>query len=333
MTGQVKMFTSLVDDVGDHEQVSFGDKSKGRISGLGEISLTNDLSLSNVLVVDSCSYNLLSIAQFCDLRLSCTFDDEGVTITNKKTNEVFFKGFRYGNLYLVDFTSHEENLTTCLISTTSKGWLWHHRIAHIGMSQLKKAFKKGMVLGVKDVTFEKDKLCSACQVGKQVASHHPIKAYVSTTRPLELIHMDHLGPTTYKSLGGNLYCLVIVVDYSRYTWTFLEDKGKTFDIFKKFATRAQNEFGSSMVKIRSDNGSKFCNTKVEEYCDDEGIKHEFSSTYTPKQNGVVEIKNKTLITLARAMLDDYKVSQRFWAEAINTACHASNRVYLHRLMM
>jgi hypothetical protein len=113
----------------------------------------------------------------------------------------------------------------------------------------------------------------------------------------------------------------------------LEDKGKTFDIFKKFATGAQNEFGSSMVKIRSDNGSEFRNTRVKEYCDGEGIKHEFSSTYTPQQNGVVERKNKTLVTLARAMLDDYGVSQRFWAEAINTACHASNRVYLHRLLM
>jgi transposase InsO family protein len=119
-----------------------------------------------------------------------------------------------------------------------------------------------MVLGVKDVTFEKDKLCSACQAGKQVASHHPMKTYVSTTRPLELIHMDLFGLTTYKSLGGNLYCLVIVDDFSRYTWTFfLEDKDKTFDIFKKFATRAQNEFGSSMVKIRSDNGSEFATQK------------------------------------------------------------------------
>jgi hypothetical protein len=96
----------------------------------------------------------------------------------------------------------------------------------------------------------------------------------------------------------------------------LEDKGKTFDIFKKFATRAQNEFGSSMVKIRSDNGSEFHNTRVEEYCD-----------------GVVERKNNTLITLARVMLDDYGVSQRFWAEAINMTCHASNRVYFHQLLM
>jgi hypothetical protein len=91
MTGQVKMFTSRVDDAGDHEQVSFDDNSKGRISRLGEISLTNDLSLSNVLFVDSCSYNLLSIAQFCDLGLSCTFDDEGVTLTSHP----FKRGFHH----------------------------------------------------------------------------------------------------------------------------------------------------------------------------------------------------------------------------------------------
>jgi hypothetical protein len=93
MTGHVKMFTSLVDDAGDHEQVSFGDNSKGRISGLGEISLTNDLSLSNVLFVDSCSYNLLSIAQFCELCLSCTFDDEGSQLLTRKLMKLFSMDF------------------------------------------------------------------------------------------------------------------------------------------------------------------------------------------------------------------------------------------------
>jgi len=113
---------------------------------------------------------------------------------------------------------------------------------------------------------------------------------------------------------------------------FLEDKSKTVGIFKIFVKQAQNEFDSSVVKVRSDNGMEFRNTLVEELCNDLGIKHEFSSTYTPQQNGVVERKNKTLITLARAMLDDYGISQRFWAEAINTACHAYNRVYLHRFL-
>ena len=86
------------------------------------------------------------------------------------------------------------------------------------------------------------------------------------------------------------------------------------------------------MKIRSDNGTEFKNMKIEEWCDEEDIKHEFSATYTPQQNGVVERKNKTLITLARAMLDDYGMSEKFWAEAINTACHASNRVYPRRLL-
>ena len=100
------------------------------------------------------------------------------------------------------------------------------------------------------------------------------------------------GPTTYKSICGNLYCLVIVDDFSRYTWVmFLGDKGETPEIFKTFARRTQREYNSPIVKIRSDNGTEFKNMKIEE-----GIKHEFSATYTPQQNGVVERKNKTLIT-------------------------------------
>ena len=86
------------------------------------------------------------------------------------------------------------------------------------------------------------------------------------------------------------------------------------------------------MKIRSDNGTEFKNMKIEEWCDEEGIKHELSATYTPQQIGVVERKNKTLITLVRAMLDDYGTSKKFWVEAINMACHASNRVYPHRLL-
>jgi hypothetical protein len=84
-------------------------------------------------------------------------------------------------------------------------------------------------------------------------------------------------------------------------------------------------------KIRSDNGSEFKNIQVEEYLEEEGIKHEFSAPYTPQQNGVVERKNRTLIDMARTMLGEFKTPERFWSEAMNTACHAINRVYLHRL--
>jgi hypothetical protein len=85
-------------------------------------------------------------------------------------------------------------------------------------------------------------------------------------------------------------------------------------------------------KIRSDNGTKFKNSQIEGFLEEEGIKHEFSSPYTPQQNGVVERKTRTLLDMARTMLDEYKTPDRFWAEAINTACYSINRLYLHRIL-
>jgi hypothetical protein len=112
----------------------------------------------------------------------------------------------------------------------------------------------------------------------------------------------------------------------------LQDKSQTQETLKGFLRRAQNEFGLRIKKIRSDNGTEFKNSQIEGFLEDVGIKHEFSSPYTPQQNGVVERKNRTLLDMARTMLNEYKTSDRFWAEAINTACYAINRLYLHRIL-
>jgi transposase InsO family protein len=123
-------------------------------------------------------------------------------------------------------------------------------------------------------------------------------------------------------------------DYSRFTWVlFLQEKSQTQDTLKGSLRQAQNEFGLRIKKIRSDNGTEFKNSQIEGFLEDEGIKHEFSSPYTPQQkNGVVERKNRTLLDMTRTMLDEYKTPGRFWAEAINTACYSINRLYLHRIL-
>jgi transposase InsO family protein len=145
--------------------------------------------------------------------------------------------------------------------------------------------------------------------------------------------MDLFDPVAYISNGGNKYHLVIVDDYSHFTWMlFLQDKSETQEVLKKFLRRAQNEFDAKVKKIRSDNGTEFKNTQVEDFLDEEGIKHEFLAPYTPQQNGVAERKNHTLIEMARIMIDEYKTSDRFWVEAINTMCHATNHLYLHKLL-
>jgi hypothetical protein len=164
------------------------------------------------------------------------------------------------------------------------------------------------------------------QAGKQVGSTHHSKNVMTTSRPLGLLHMALFRPVAYLSIGGSKYGLVIVDDFSRFTWVFfLQDKSET-------QGRAQNDFELKVKKIRSDNGSEFKNLQVEEYLEEEGIKHKFSAPYTPQQNGVVERKNRTLIDMARTMLGEFKTPERFWSEAVNIACHTINRVYLHHLL-
>jgi hypothetical protein len=128
-------------------------------------------------------------------------------------------------------------------------------------------------------------------------------------------------PTPRNTLRGNPGCAVGP-----------KTPTETQGTLKRFLRRAQNEFELKVKKIRSDNGSEFKNLKVEEYLEEEGIKHEFSAPYTPQQNGVVERKNRMLIDIAITMLGEYKTPERFWSEAMNTACHAINRLYLHRLL-
>jgi transposase InsO family protein len=109
-------------------------------------------------------------------------------------------------------------------------------------------------------------------------------------------------------------------------------KSQTQEILKRILRWAQNEFELRIKKIISDNGIEFKNSQIEGFLEKEGIKHEFSSPYTPQHNGVVERKNRTLLDMARTMLDEYKTPDRFWAEAINTACYSINRLYLHRIL-
>jgi transposase InsO family protein len=184
------------------------------------------------------------------------------------------------------------------------------------MKNLHKLLKGEHILGLTNVHFEKDMVCSACQAGKQVGTHHPHKNIMTTDRPLELLHIDLFGPIAYISIGGSKYCLIIVDDYSRFTWVFfLQEKTQTQETLKGFLRWAQNEFTLRIKKLRSDNGTEFKNSQIEDFPEDEGIKHEFSSPYTPQQNGVVERNNRTLLDMARTMLDEYKTLDRFWALA------------------
>jgi transposase InsO family protein len=305
-------------------------ENQGLVKGLGKIVISSNHSISNDFLIDSLDYNLLSVSQLCKMGYNYLFTDVGVTVFRRNDDSIAFKGVLDGQLYLVDFNDKKVELDTCLIAKTNMGWLWHRRLAHVGMKNFHKLLKGERILGLTNVHFEKDVICSVCQVGKQVGVNHPHKNIMTTDMSLELLHIDLFGLITYISIDGSKCCLIIVDDYSRFTWVFfLQEKSQTQETLKRFLRWAQNEFELRIKKIRSDNGTKFKNSQIEGFLEEEGIKHEFSSSYTPQQNGIVDRKNRTLLDMARTMLDEYKTPDRFWAEAINTASYSINRLYLH----
>jgi hypothetical protein len=198
----------------------FGDNSEGKVLGYGKIDITTDHSISKLLLIDSLNYNLLSISQLYEMGYNCLFTNKGVTVSRRCDGSYAFTGILEGKLYLVDFNLEELELDKCLIVKTNMGWLWHCRLAHIGMRNLHKIQKEGHILGLTKVAFRKDRPCGACQAGKQVGVPHHAKNIMTITRPLEMLHMDLFSSITNISIGGNKYGLVIIDDYSCFTWVF-----------------------------------------------------------------------------------------------------------------
>jgi len=194
---------------------------------------------------------------------------------------------------------------------------------------MKKALTSEAIRGLPDLKIVEGTICDECQIGKQTRMSHPRLEHQVISKVLELLHMDLMGPMQVESIGGKMYVLVVVNDFSRFTWVnFIRKKSDTFDVFKDLCTQLQREKDCGIVRIRSDHGTEFENARFDQYCSGEGIKHEFSSPITPQQNDIVERKNSTLQESARVMLHAKHLPYRFWNEAMNTTCHIHNRVTL-----
>ena len=126
--------------------ISFGNDGKGKVIGRGTINVTNDLSISNVYHVDGLGYNLMSVSQLCDAGFGCFFTKDGVTVFRMSDSSIAFNGRLEDKIYLVDFNNSGSSLNACLVAKTNMGWLWHRRLAHVGMRNLHKLLKGGHLL-------------------------------------------------------------------------------------------------------------------------------------------------------------------------------------------
>ncbi|WVZ53885.1 hypothetical protein U9M48_004773 [Paspalum notatum var. saurae] len=318
MTGYRKWFSSL-NPMSTKEYVTFGDNGQGKVLGVGSILLSAKLSLREVAFVRNLGFNLVSVSQLLDEGFEVRFKKGACCVLDAEETLVF----------RVDLTSVSGPARCLVASPSADTWKWHRRLGHLSFNLLVKLSSMGLIRGLPKLRAEKDLVCHACRHGKMVAASHIPVSQVMTCYPGELLHMDTVGPARVALVSGKWYVLVVVDDFSRFSWVFfMEFKDEVFGFVRDLVLRLRNESHKAMMAIRSDNGGEFRNSRFENFCRDLGLEHQFSSPYTPPQNGVVERKNCTLIEMARTMLDEHRTPRCFWAEAVNTACYIANRIFL-----
>ncbi|GJT82801.1 retrovirus-related pol polyprotein from transposon TNT 1-94 [Tanacetum coccineum] len=270
--------------------VKFGNDHLAKILGYGYYYIGN-VMISRVYYVEGLGHNLFSVGQFCDSNLEVAFRQHTCFIRNLEDVDLL-TGSRGNNLYTMSLGDMMASSPICL-------------------PKLK---------------FEKDHLCSACAMGKSKKKPYKPKSEDTNQEKLFLLHMDLCVLMRVTSVNGKKYILVIVDDYSRFTWVkCLRSKDEAPDFIIKFLKMIQVRLKVPVRRIRTDNGTEFVNQTLREYYEKVGISHETSVARSPQQNGVVERRNRTLIEAARTMLIYAKAPLFLWAEAVATACYTQNR--------
>jgi hypothetical protein len=222
LTGGKEGLEQFIEDVNSNSSITFGDTSKGKVLGRGKLVISKDLSLENIMLVESLGYNLLSVHHLCSMGYNSYFTLHYVKVFRSDNLNLVFTGHVENGLYVVDFSKESPSIPTCLMAKVDKGWLWHRRLAHVNMRNLKRLLNDDHVIGLTDVTFERDRVCSACVAGKQLGKKHPSKSIISTSSPLEILHLYLFGPTTYVLLVEEDLCLsllMIILGTRRYLFS------------------------------------------------------------------------------------------------------------------
>ena len=328
MTGNLKLLINFIWKF--MGTVRFGNDHVAAIQGYGDLQCGNFL-ITRVYYVEGLGHNLFSVGQFCDADLEVAFRRNTVFIRNLVGDDLL-TGNRGTNLYAIDINQMASTSPICLMTRASdtKSWLWHRRLSHLNFDTINKLAKDNIVTGLPKFKYTKEHLCPSCEQGKSKRASYKPKTVPSSEARLHLLHMDLCGPMRVESINGKKYILVIVDDYSRYTWVkFLRSKDEAPGTIITFLKRIQVLLQAPVRIVRTDNGTEFTNQELRTYFEDVGITHQTSAVRTPQQNGVVERRNRTLVEAARTMLIYSSAPLFLWADAVATACFTQNRSLVH----
>nr|GEZ60919.1 retrovirus-related Pol polyprotein from transposon TNT 1-94 [Tanacetum cinerariifolium] len=334
MTGNRALLTNFVEKF--LGMVRFGNNDFAVIAGYGDVVI-GSMTIKKVYYIEGLGHYLFSVGQFCDKGLEVAFRKSTCFVRNKDGVDML-TGDHSSNLYTIALNEVASKSSTCLLAkaSSSHSWLWHQRLSHLFVSYLNFAtinnlVKNNLVQGLPKMKFEKDHLCSACEQGKIHRKHHKSKMAFASNTPLYLLHMDLCGSMRVQSINGKRYVLVVVDDYSRYTWVFfLHSKDEASEVIISFIKKTQVNFQIQVQRVRTDNGTEFKNKNLAKFFDEVGITQQFSDARTPQQNDVVEKRNRTLVEAARTMLTFANLPSFLLVEAIATTCFTHNHSIIHK---
>jgi hypothetical protein len=253
MTRDRKWFSSLT-PLSHNEYVTFRDDKKDKVLGTGGIKVNDFFTLNDVTLMDRLGYNLLFVSHLIDAYL--------IVIFRKSDSRVLdpFGGLVCGvswiaNVFQADFSLGQSPLKCLISQSSSELWKWHRRLGHLSFNLLCQLSGLGLLRGLPFLKFESNLVCAPCRHGKMIVASHSLINTMMTEQPEQLLHMDTIGPSQVRSMGGKWYVLIIVDDYSCYSWVFfLESKDEVFEHFRCLALRLNNEHPNYLKAIRSDNG-------------------------------------------------------------------------------
>ncbi|GJX12474.1 retrovirus-related pol polyprotein from transposon TNT 1-94 [Tanacetum coccineum] len=268
-----------------------------KIMGDGDYQLGN-VTISRVYYVEGLRHNFFSVGQFCDSDLEVAFQKHTCYVWNLDGADLISRS-RDTNLYTILLDDMLKSSPICLLSITlkTKSWLWHPRLSYLNFSTLNQLAKQGLVRGLLKLKFKKHHLCSACSLRKSRKSSHKPKADDTNQEKNYLLHMDLCGPMHVESINGKKCILVIVDDYSRFTWVkFLRSKDEAHEVIIKCLKQIQVCMNATVRNIRIDNGNEFVNQTLKDYYENFRISHQ-TSVASPLY---------------------------LWAEAVSTTCYIQN---------
>nr|GEV19953.1 retrovirus-related Pol polyprotein from transposon TNT 1-94 [Tanacetum cinerariifolium] len=216
-------------------------KKKSVVDTKAISSVTNSKLNVNADLKCATWHNLFSVGLFCDSDLEVAFRQHTCFIRNLDGVDLL-TGSRRNNLYTLSLQDMMASSSICLLSKASKtkSWLWHCCLLHLNFGVINHLARHSLVRGLPKLKFEKEYLCSACAMGKSTNKSHKPKSEDTNQEKLYLLHMDLCGPMRVESVNGKKYILVVVDDYSRFTWVkFLRSKDEVPDFIIKFLKMIQ----------------------------------------------------------------------------------------------